>query len=1121
MNKVHHALLLLILCGISFIPFIWTSGNELLIGYDNVFPLRPVEYIQDRLYSWTRTRGVEMDHSGMQGSIIVHVIDSLPLLVGFSPHTGQKIVFSAWFFALLLSPYLFIRRLEQLQLLKSPLVRYIFPVLYAVNFYVLQAWWVAERTKFSLMVSLPLLLMIVVDVAMSRYSIQDVVRKSIYAAFILTVFNGGGWIGLPLYGGLFLGLAVAYIFFTTVHLHARDFIRIRNMTLLYVLFACWLVLFNAYTLLPFMFVTLQGFQSQLSTAGGVTGLLGWANYLSADTSIIHLLQMQGIPDWYNSIDTHPYASFYLRNNYMIVLSFVFPTILFLSFLAIKKNVERTTALFFMVLLLVSLVMTAGTHKPFGPLVTFMFTHIPGFIIFRSIFYKFGYIYWFAASFFIALGISAGITAVFDTTRSRIVSLFIKPVVIVSCIAALVVYHVPYVTGDFFRVSQNNESGRVTIPPYVDEFDAWWKEMHQTSKILLLPRLNKDWLFEQYRWGYVSLTPLLSNYAAGRILENVEHATPDEYELLTELYDAINARDTEKVDLMTQMLGVQYFLVRNDFYFDFPERETDDPSLINGDLRVNANVRQINEFGEWIVYEYTKPRPLIYASTDARTGTGIVQKPGEIILPIDEHGENADIITSVQVSPVCMSCSAEIADTSVIIPTLRILPDSPLYELSLLKNKLGQKPALRDEDRVFRHIGDSLKYIGYIDGLLKKESAERYIHTSAEQFVASLQSVNKLLPSVFEMSYNPYKTVIIARQYIEDERAFIRHLLRSSNKQSITIVLEKMMSAISETSMALKAFYSPDDFNIRKYYLASIVSPGIYTVALDLETLGTIDQEDISALSVSMDGQTSVNALSTQEGMVYFPSTELSEGQHRFLLQLPQQDSLLTGPVHETISERECFSYRAPFSKKKQYELVFNERNMFDPYFSISIDHGKLYDPRFALYFLLSAGDTKEHRYIVSEHTIPLDDKESTVRISFCAPWLTQQYFTDTIQHVVFRELVRPELMLSKNIVRPSVPVPDVQFEETDQTTYNVHIGQANGPFFLVLSERFAPGWTLSSGTHIVANHFANAWRIDEVEPGELKIYYKPQDYFIYGLIVSLTSFVMSLALLWVLRPKRT
>ncbi|EKD67932.1 MAG: hypothetical protein ACD_48C00147G0001, partial [uncultured bacterium] len=30
-----------------------------------------------------------------------------------------------------------------------------------------------------------------------------------------------------------------------------------------------------------------------------------------------------------------------------------------------------------------------------------------------------------------------------------------------------------------------------------------------------------------------------------------------------------------------------------------------------------------------------------------------------------------------------------------------------------------------------------------------------------------------------------------------------------------------------------------------------------------------------------------------------------------------------------------------------------------------------------------------------------------------------------------------------------------------------------------------------------------------------------QDYFIYGLAVSLASLVMSLALLWVLRPKRT
>ena len=156
--KKQDVLLTIFVFSLSLIPLLWFKDNQILLGYDNVYPLNPAAFLVDRIFSWTSIQNFGFDQSGQQGSIINHFIDSLPQLVGFSYQTSQKIVFSLWFFLMMLSSYIFVLRLEKYGYLKNMYVKYFFPVLYTVNFYTLQAWWVAERTKFSLMVATPLIL---------------------------------------------------------------------------------------------------------------------------------------------------------------------------------------------------------------------------------------------------------------------------------------------------------------------------------------------------------------------------------------------------------------------------------------------------------------------------------------------------------------------------------------------------------------------------------------------------------------------------------------------------------------------------------------------------------------------------------------------------------------------------------------------------------------------------------------------------------------------------------------------------------------------------------------------------------------------------------------------------
>lgn len=1110
MNKISSVLLLIVLFSLSCIPFLWTRGDELLLGYDNVYPLRPREYIEDRLYSWTRSRGIEMDHSGMQGSVIIHFIDSVPQFLGFSPQNSQKIVFSFWFFLLLLSPYIFVRRLDRLGLLKSPYVRYFFPVLYAVNFYVLQAWWVVERTKFSLMVAMPLLLALVIETAYSAKTAKFVLKRALIGALILTVFNGGGWIGLPLFGGLLLVIGIAYLFFTIVFLFHRQTKRWLYLSTFFILMAFWYALFNAYTLLPFAGTTVRSYAKQLSDAGGVSGLLGWTNYLSVDTSITNLLQMQGIPDWYNSIDTHPYATYYLNNRILVGISFVFPALLFLSFLVIKKKLNRTLSIFFLILLLVSLIFTAGTHKPFGFIISFFLRSVPGFIIFRSLFFKFGYAYWFAAGFFIAIALSSGtewLTSRFEKGRQKDLISFLAPLFVIILLTA---YHFPYLTGDIFRIGNQAETERVVVPAYVDEFASWWSETDSTEKILLLPQLNADWSFEQYRWGYVSLTPLLSNYASSRIIENVEHATPYELNLLSALYTAINEQEFEQVDRFASVLGIRYFLVRNDFFHDFPDRLTDDPSLIAKNLEQHPRVHKLNTFGEWLVYGYAEEKPLIFASRSvAVTDDPVTYFQEEkilnstVLLSSGEYINGVDNATAVYSKAGCLSCSAEQIETQIFFPSLKILPDSPLYDFILFKNRLQDKVPATIDDRMFKLVGDSLKLAAQVEGLIRKEAAERYIHASSEQYVKTLSAMSEIFPSLIEESPNPYKSAVIAQQYLEAERIFIQKMLENIQKQSVLITLEKMRGATVKTIQDLKSFYGVDDFNVKKYYTFNILSEGLYEVKLLKNSLGTAEEEN-SLITVSIDDTEPGMPVSSDENYLYFQPQPLSEGSHSLALYLPQQQSLLSDPADEMLAGRQCFSsYLNVYSKQKSYDLSIDEKNMNIEDFFLFIDHGGTFDPRLVFYFPRGGEPSEHHRFIVSGQTVALDSTADTLRIGFCASQLNAQLYEDTVQTLTLRELPVPSFTFRKQMaLTEQAESPHITFQQINQTSYRAHVNESNGMFYLVLNERYAPGWTVENATHMMANNYSNVWRIDGQRDGDILISYAPQRYFFYGLIIT-------------------
>ncbi len=1113
---------------LSFIPLLWFSGDAILLGYDNVYPLDPLPFLKDRFFSWTSTQGFGLDQSGQQGSLIIHFIDSIPQFFGVSIQSSQKIVFSLWFFLLIFSPYLFIFTLERNGFVKSRYLRYIFPVLYAINFYVLQAWWVAERTKFSLMVATPLILAIIFPLIKDPIGKKSILRKSIACAFVLTIFNGGGWGGLSLYGGLLAVLSVFYLFHLLSFIYKKKLKQAVLFSVFFVLFAGWYLLFNAYTLLPFLLSTLKEYSGFVNSAGGIGGLINWTRYLSENTSFLNLLRLQGIPDWYNSSVYHPYSLVYFKNNIFIFLSFLFPFFIFLSILVNYKR-EKIILLFFIFLLLITLLLTAGAHSPFGFIYEAFMRKIPGFVIFRSAFFKFGYAYWFAASVLIGLFLSR----ILDYLSLRFNKNLIPGVVLLLFIAGILLYHFPYLKGDIFRIDKSKVYSRVEVPSYVYEFADWWSKHSGNDKILLLPKLNDNWLFEQYTWGYLSLFPVLGNFANSGIVENTDQLTSNEIDLVNKLYESIDSEDYAQTSYYASSLGITYFLVRKDFYHNLEGQETESPKEIEEKFKHNFNMRLVKSFGEWILYQHKVHNPLFFATNKSIVFDGSGSSIGDLsqnLLPLDEDAYNKYpfLFRKDLIYPECLSCKAESEEVSVQIPKPKILLDSSLYDFIILRDKLKKPKVESYEQRLYRYVGEMLKSAGQISELIYQEKGDIYVNQSRTRYIDLINELSQGLKDNEKIASNPYVIAIIIENYLNAQNNFLQDLLQKSSLKSEQINIEKILYEINRLNDELKDFYGEKDFNIYKYYRYTITRPKEYEIKVLRSSLGVLKDDDVSKISIQLDNNETTISTRFDDEYINFGKVFLDSGSHVLRLILPDQKNIVTSIKQERISGSNCFSsYVEDFSSNSKYNISFSSKNNFDPTFFYFVDGGRKFSPAHIGYLSLAGEQIKQNRVIVAPSRVRLDDRSDLLRVSLCAFSLNESLYNANIKNLKTVFLTEPEIILESDLNNDSLlTLPTVDFLKIDQTHYKVFIKNAVDPYILSFTQRYSSGWQARIDgenktflDHRSGGGYENVWISDKRGNYTIDTYYNPQKYFYIGSVISIVSLMGSISFVCLIKTK--
>lgn len=1098
---------------LSLIPQFWFPGKTILLGYDNVYPLAPISFLYDRMYSWSWVIGFGSDQSGIQGSLIIHAIDAIPQFLGFSYQESQKIVYCFWFFLILFSAYILLRVLEKNNFISSPYVKYFFPVLYAINFYTLQAWWIVERTKFSLLVATPLILSVVIPMMKKELNLKQVVFNSVLCCLVLFVFNGGGWLGISLFGGLLVLLFSFYIFSIFSYLHSKKYKQIIFLHIFFIFFILGFLLINAYTIFPFLFTTLFEYSQLLQRSGGLEGVTGWTRYLSEHTSIINLLRFQGIPDWYNT-SYHAYASAYLRQPLLIIGSFIFPILIFFSFLS--KKVERNFLRYILLSLLLSLFFTAGIHKPLGGIFELMMLKIPGFIVFRSAIFKFGYSYWLVASLLVSIGLSEGVRYLSQRFFSKYHAAFFSTILSSLIVILILLYHFPFLTGDFFHVDKNYASSRVQVPSYVSDFSRWWQLKGRENRVLLLPRLNENWHFEIYKWRYLSLNPVLANFGNEGIVENSVLLTPEERDLVNQLYDAINESDSVRISSLTSILGIRYFLLRKDFSHNYPGIETDDPSMIEKKLSVLPDLSKQKDYGNWTVYRLSNEKHFFSTTSIAYVSDHGFEEdfPDNNALKLDKKLNLP--ISRLIVHPICMSCAAEQVTTPVKFPKPKILLDSNLYQLIELRGKINSQKNMTFDDGLYQLVGESLKYASQIKELIEQDRGDYYVHLARERYLIALTSLGQRTNLVLSQSSNPYTTSIILQDYSKAQIKFLSDLLLKASRKDQQIDLELIMNQLEVNRRKLEKIIKKDDFN-KKIYTVSIDESGIYNVALEKNSLGFIDNPMEVRLKVGN------SILTPKEGgkLLQFGDIAFAKGKTEFSLSVPSQKSVLLPTEKREYSGRVCYvSTIKEFRIGKIYNLEFSVKNNFDPNFLFFVDDAIEYNPILLGYLSVSGEEIKPQRYILSSANMPIKKTAKTIRIGFCAPSLTQARFIENVRGLQVTELTSSVIQLTKDRKVSIKPPPSISVERKGYLAYSVNVQNAATPYFLIFSSRYSSSWNATIGDHMVGNQFQNTWFVDKTGNYKIDINYDAQKYTWIGLVVSVISLVIGSGIIYSLRRKR-
>ncbi|MCX6706123.1 MAG: hypothetical protein NTV24_03420, partial [Candidatus Woesebacteria bacterium] len=615
--------------------------------------------------------------------------------------------------------------------------------------------------------------------------------------------------------------------------------------------------------------------AKVISQGTINAGYEWLNYISRGSSFLNLFRLQGIPDWYLTSylpnTDHAYAGFYLTKNIPIFISFLFPIVAFLGLLIPpKEKVEKYIVSFFIFLLLVSMFFVSGTNSPLGFIYEFLYTKIPGFNIFRSPYYKFAPAYLIPFCFLLSYSLSKIIKSV--SLKIKVRGAICEFVLFLFVILGWFAYHkIIFNSKDLF-FWQPGISTLVRVPDHVNEFGNWLNNTDIKGRILMVPPFDKTWRDDAYNWGYWSLSalPSLLSKNASFVANDIGINSGEEG-WINELYTLLSNKDSENFVKVSSQLGIRYVFLKRDYSNDNDSVQNAYSDIINRFVK-NGNFTLIKSIGPWSVFSITnvgnddtfKLTDNVFSipGTQSYLENQLLSKDysGGLWVDATDIGGDLEKTLKKKFYPLnCESCRVENLGKYADIPVVRILPNSPLYQIKQRINNKSILEAKDDNSKAGVYLGLVMIKLSEVRSMYQLKTEKEFIDRGLKDMSLYLQAIEDIFSRSPSTTQNFYLASLVY-ETLNPVQRYLRDYVSSSDYNSEKQFIRDDILKILWQSMSIKKLFDPivaqeERWSSEKFYNLNLPRGSTYNFLIDSETLPFgLDGNYIKPSKILLDGE---------------------------------------------------------------------------------------------------------------------------------------------------------------------------------------------------------------------------------------------------------------------------
>ncbi|QQG42254.1 MAG: hypothetical protein HYV90_02970 [Candidatus Woesebacteria bacterium] len=1120
------------LVGIWFLTKTWMPAGYVVAGHDSGLALNAESFLKTRFFAWDDRIDFGADNSPHFGSIMLHLIDRILSIFAPGLFAGTRFAVFFWLGILFIFSSVFSYSLKQKL---GRLVPYFFPVFLTFNFFIFQSIFILERAKYEIVCVILLFLTFALKILFDKT--KSILGNSIIFSLVFSVFNGGSWLGLPLYGGLFV-TGLVYLFFAVIMARReRDVSLFKRALIFNILNIAFFVLLNLYSILPFVTTLVSSDYAKVVGTATISAGKEWLVYISRGSFFINLFRLQGVPDWYLTGGLpNPeisYASIYLTNRFLTLISFAFPILAFSGILFAKSKTEKYIISFFAILLLASMFFTSGTNSPLGFIYVFLYERIPGFSIFRSPYFKFASSFIISYSVFLAYSLSKLGEFIYTKanvgflSRLKVLSFVITPLFVLVVVGSWLSYNFIIFDSNYLFKWQPDKSTLVTVPEYAVEFDQWLKLTNFNGRALIVPAFDGEFGNDNYTWGYWSLSPLPSVlFSNGSFVVNDASNNPVESDIVNKLYVLLLKKDPAFFDY-SKKLGIKYFFLREDYLAQDSNLKEEYVRIIKN-LADLGSLRLVKNVGPWSLYEIAEDGPdgtFRLVSTFFSIPEDHAYLSKEITIP---KYINGDWIVQENTGPLgfknlvsqeffpldCNSCLVENLGRHADYPPVRVLPNSPFYVIKEKRNEKILLNAIDENSKLAAYLGLMMTKLSEVRSMVDLKIDKKYVNRGLNDINSYLLNINKIistsasLKSDFYFASKIYESVNPVQRYFRD-------YINNSNFVFEKSETKDSMFKILWQSLLLKKQFDGlvagnEDWRKDKIYDIDLPSDGQYGFLIDGATLPSDHKGGVIYPSnVKLSTGQSLSFGSNQGGRWMFvgPAELPKTGKLSLTFQnLPDLSHITSKEqVDFPTGTRGCLISKIDnFNKYRNYVLTLSS---------------DAYLPNMRLYI-----KENSQRYLLTDEFLRGDIE---VDVSLNPNGEPFKYFFDPSigasepmvyvcrydgaipQNVKINvlEIFKPEIYAVKN---NAVDVESAQiiYKKIDPTRYQITTEKLSGDMVLVFNQLFNSQWYLMDKSDMSVIHpfkvngYENGWLLPGGKAYDLSLVYHPQELFEKGLKIS-------------------